>query len=120
MAAAGDRLFNLTDSPEQLLFSFGVVTALAVHDRTIFVGTMDGVYLSKDSAQSFVDWSEGLPVARRIVALGAVDHAAYAVTFGGEVWRRAYPEGQLNDQTRRARRGSRTAAGDGEWRDPHQ
>ena len=60
--------------------------------ETMFVGTADGVYLSQASMRTFIDWSEGLPAARRIVALGAVDNAVYGITFGGEIWRRAYPE----------------------------
>lgn len=91
IAAAGNRLFNLTGSPSEHPFSFGVVTALAVQDHTMFVGTADGVYLSQADMRTFVDWSEGLPAARHIVALGAVDNAVYAITFGGEIWRRAYP-----------------------------
>jgi hypothetical protein len=89
IAAVGNRLFNVTEVPSELLSVHGVVTALAVQHHTIFVGTTDGVYVSHAGSKAF-EWSEGLPAASRIVALGAIDNAIYAITFGGAVWRRAY------------------------------
>ena len=85
VAAAGNRLFNLTGPLSEYTFSEGVITALAVREHTVFVGTAEGVYLG---AQSFIEWNEGLPSGCRIVALGATDDAVYAISFGGEVWRR--------------------------------
>ncbi|MBV9896784.1 MAG: hypothetical protein JO020_21695 [Chloroflexi bacterium] len=94
-AAVGSRIFNLADSSE-VPFSRGIITSLAVQDHAIFLGTAGGVCLSQDGAQTFVDWSEGLPAGCRVVALGALDDGVYAITFGGQVWRRKPPTAPSN------------------------
>src|SRR5260221_418096 len=73
------------------------VTALGTsptfaEDRTLFAATNAGVFVSRDSGDTYEPWSEGLnPV--RTVALGtspsyADDRLVYALGLGGTVWRR--------------------------------
>lgn len=73
------------------------LTSLAVSpgyrgDRTVFAGTSEGVFVSRDAAESFTPWSEGLfPLS--IVALAVTpsypqDRTVYAIGLGGTIWRR--------------------------------
>jgi hypothetical protein len=59
-------------------------------DRTLFVGTSAGVYVSSDGGRRFVSWSEGL-TPPGIVALSAEARLVYAIGFGGTLWSRERP-----------------------------
>jgi hypothetical protein len=73
------------------------VTALAASpeyatDRTLFVATSAGVYVSRDGGASFSPWSEGLePLAAVAVAPSPAysrDRLVYVLGLGGTIWRR--------------------------------
>jgi photosystem II stability/assembly factor-like uncharacterized protein len=61
-------------------------------DRTLFVATSDGVFVSRDGGASLTCWSDGLePSATVAVALSpgyADDRLVYALGLGGSIWRR--------------------------------
>jgi photosystem II stability/assembly factor-like uncharacterized protein len=61
-------------------------------DRTVFVATNAGVFVSRDGSESFQLWSDGL-APPRVVALAVSpsyveDHLVYALGLGGTIWRR--------------------------------
>jgi hypothetical protein len=73
------------------------LTGLAVSpayasDRTLFVATSDGVFVSRDGGASFTAWNEGLEalatVAVAVSPSSAQDRLVYALGLGGSVWRR--------------------------------
>jgi hypothetical protein len=61
-------------------------------DRTLFVATSAGVYLSRDGGASFLSWSAGLEPASTVAVAPspayARDRLVYALGLGGTVWRR--------------------------------
>src|SRR5207248_927065 len=69
------------------------VTALAVGvGRTVFAATNAGVFVSRDAAESFQPWGEGLD-QQRMVALAVSpsygeDRLVYGLGLGGTIWLR--------------------------------
>jgi hypothetical protein len=74
------------------------VTALAISpnyaaDRTIYVATNAGAFVSRDGGETYESWSEGLAEPRMIAltsapAAGNDDGWIYGVSLGGTIWRR--------------------------------
>lgn len=61
-------------------------------DRTLFLATSAGIFVSRDGGERFVPWREGLePLAVVAVVPSpayAADRLVYALGLGGTVWRR--------------------------------
>ncbi|MGI9148817.1 MAG: WD40/YVTN/BNR-like repeat-containing protein [Chloroflexota bacterium] len=73
------------------------VTAMVVSpsygvDRTLFVATNAGVFVSRDAGQTYQPWSEGLDppgmVALAISPDYRTDRVLYGLGLGGTIWRR--------------------------------
>ena len=63
------------------------VTALTVpHRRIVVAATGGGVFISRDSGQSFLPWTDGLSQVP-VVALASTEDDVYALALGGTLWR---------------------------------
>jgi photosystem II stability/assembly factor-like uncharacterized protein len=77
-----------------------VVTDLAAPAADmLLVGTNRGVFISRDTGDSFAPWSDDRGPAAVVSLLCPSDGAAYALSLGGSVWRAAL--NQDSDSTRR-------------------
>jgi photosystem II stability/assembly factor-like uncharacterized protein len=90
-------LWASRELPSQARGSPPAITGLVAspayaQDRTLFVASSAGAYVSRDGGESFSAWSEELePLALVAVALSpayAEDRLVYALGLGGTLWRR--------------------------------
>ena len=63
------------------------ITSLAARDGLVYAATNAGVFISKDRAATFADWSDGLD-SRRIVAVTVSPESVYGLGLGGTVFSR--------------------------------
>jgi hypothetical protein len=61
-------------------------------DRTVFVATSNGAFISRNAGDSFTPWSDGLEQSRLVAIAVSPDYVSdglvFALGLGGTIWRR--------------------------------